>query len=135
MLDDKIRKELVKKESQIIFGRGEEAIEDKYFSKIIMYYVAPMDGIQEAEMLQGFMNNLLPSIEESFSDDFKDTKDPLWMGRLYFDEDDTRIIVNVFPNARVMKETLGIKGYVKRITPFEVNRKHLYDYLKKIKKD
>ncbi|MBD3312473.1 hypothetical protein GF352_03415, partial [archaeon] len=130
MLDDKINEELVKKGSQIIFGRGEEAVEDKYFSKIVMYYVAPTDGIQAVERLQRFMDNLLPSIEESCRDDFKDIKDPSWMGRLYFDEDDTRIIVCVFPNSRTMKKAFGIKDYAQKITPFKDKRKQLFDYLK-----
>ncbi|MFA6423800.1 MAG: hypothetical protein WCV83_00625 [Candidatus Magasanikbacteria bacterium] len=60
---------------------------DGYWSQTMSFVVAPKEGIFEAERLQSFMMSLVPGLEPTMVDQFRDAGDLMDFGKLYFDED------------------------------------------------
>lgn len=111
---------------------------------IIKYYVAPKEGIYDADELQDFMNNLLPYITESHKNNFKEIKESLSIGQLYFDEEvyegKIRSIINVFPDKKLAGEAFQFEQSIKSVFDIDevvesyiTNAEGFKEYIKRIK--
>lgn len=56
------------------------------WSHTVAFWVAPKRGLYTADELQNFMMKLIPNLEPSSKDDFKEDPYKITFGRLYFDE-------------------------------------------------
>src|SRR3989344_8448757 len=53
----------------------------------VIYAVSPKRGLYTAEELQRFMDCLIPGVEPTTRDDFREEHEKLLFGKLYFDEE------------------------------------------------
>ncbi len=59
---------------------------DGYWSHTVNICIAPKSGMYEASDLQELMMSLVPTLKFTCKDDFRDGRDELEYGKLYFDE-------------------------------------------------
>lgn len=59
---------------------------DGFWSHTVDFWVAPKKGLYTADELQNFMIKLIPDLEPSSKDDFREDPYRITFGKLYFDE-------------------------------------------------
>jgi hypothetical protein len=57
-----------------------------YWSHTLDYWAAPKKGIYTAKKLQDFMTGLIPGLQPTCADEFRQSSQSLEFGKLYFDE-------------------------------------------------
>ena len=61
---------------------------DGEWSHTVDFHVTPKTGgVYTAKDLQALMMSLVPGLEPTYQDDFRELDREMWFGRLYFDED------------------------------------------------
>jgi|SRR3989344_4763405 len=91
----------------------------------VIYAVAPKRGLYTAEELQRFMDRLIPGVEPTTRDDFREEHENLLFGKLYFDEEigPVRKTLTLEFSDEELKDSDGFDG--KRTVIDEVYKGHM----------